>query len=168
MNQAGDRGPQRRGSRLLDEVRMATATPDEVAVLLDAGASVHARDGQWRTALHVATDQNNHTVAALLLDRGADLDATDDDRCTALHHAAPRNSNPGMLAPLLDRDTDPNTPDNYRRRSLHFAARPNKNPRVLKLLLERGANAAIPNTQGDPAAELADGEPDSPEEPGPT
>ena len=82
MSGTGDREQQEAESRLLDEAWMATATPDEVAVLLDAGANIHGRDGRGRTPLHQAASGRNWAVVTLLLAREADAVAQDTDGIT--------------------------------------------------------------------------------------
>jgi ankyrin repeat protein len=59
-------------------VEAAGARPAEtVALMLDFGFSVHARDDQGEQPLHAAAYQGNAAVVRLLLDAGADVDARD-------------------------------------------------------------------------------------------
>ena len=69
-------------------------------ILLDAGASVDARDmsfGDGRTPLLKAAGQGHEAVAALLIERGADISARDAARLGAFDLA---QGHPGVLAIL--------------------------------------------------------------------
>ena len=46
---------------------------EAVRVLLEMGASIHARDNQGRTALHLATLKEQVHTLRLLVQRGADV-----------------------------------------------------------------------------------------------
>ena len=93
-------------SQTADERWIAGATSDEVARLLDAGASVGARDEHLRTPLHVAAASNNREVAAVLLDRGADVNAQDWKGCTPLHRAVAHGADSPLVRLLLERGAD--------------------------------------------------------------
>ena len=63
--------------------------PAVIALLLDRGADIAARDDSGRTPLHGAAANNTEpAVIALLLDRGADIAAKSDSGWTPLHGAA--------------------------------------------------------------------------------
>src|SRR4051812_44971718 len=65
--------------------RAATAgRVSEVAMLLDRGAHIEARDPDMRTPLHAAASAGREDVVALLLDRGANKEATDVTKQTPL------------------------------------------------------------------------------------
>lgn len=93
---------------LLNPAWMRTATPVQVADLLDQGADVNAQDdGFGRTPLHVAAGwSDDPAVLDLLLDRGADIGAVELYDRTPLHVAARRNRNPAIAQALLDRGAD--------------------------------------------------------------
>ena len=129
---------------------LATATPAEVASLLDAGASVHARDDQWRTPLHVVTEHHNHAVAALLLDRGADPNATDEQGTTALHTAF-RAGDGRIVGLLLDAGAVSHREDRDGRTALH-AATASGDLETVRLMLDHGAD---PNTGRETALHAA-------------
>lgn len=93
-------------SQTADEQWIAGATSDEVALLLDVGASVHARDEHLRAPLHVATASNNREVAAMLLDRGAEVNAQDWKGCTSLHRAVAHGADSPVVRLLLERSAD--------------------------------------------------------------
>jgi ankyrin repeat protein len=62
----------------------ATKNPELVKVLLDAGATVDARQPGWRTPLMLASVAGNLPVVRLLLDAGADVNARDSNNKTPL------------------------------------------------------------------------------------
>lgn len=87
-----------------DGVDLPTAAlldrPDLATAALARGEAVDGRDGEGRTALHLAADRGSVAVAALLLDHGADPDARTTDGRTALAFAA----HPGPLKPTAAAD----------------------------------------------------------------
>jgi hypothetical protein len=59
-------------------------------ILLEKGADVNAVDDKWKTALHMAADNQNGVsteVIKFLVENGADVNVTDDQNRTALHFA---------------------------------------------------------------------------------
>lgn len=60
---------------------------ESVEILLGAGASVHSRDENGRTALHIAVSATNIEVIEVLLTAGADVAAKRKDGCTPLFEA---------------------------------------------------------------------------------
>ena len=78
-----------------------------VALLLDRGADLNARDGERATPLHWAADGNEVAVAKLLLDRGADLHAAKFGGETVLQCTV-RRGHVRFARLLLDRGADPN------------------------------------------------------------
>ena len=83
----------------------ANGEPEAIALLLEQGADMEARDDYGWTSLHFAAARNKPEAVALLLDRGADIEARDDYEWTPLHVAAMGN-NPEVVALLLDRGAD--------------------------------------------------------------
>jgi len=102
--------------------------------LLDAGVDVSAKDGDDRTALHIAAEYGHEAVARLLLDRGADVSAKDGDGRTALHIAA-QNGHEAVARLLLDRGADVSAKNGYGWTALHIAAQ-NGHEAVARLLLD--------------------------------
>ena len=85
---------------------MAAAQSNEhaqvTALLLRAGANVHARSTNGRTPLIWAARSNfNPKVTQMLLAAGADVNAQDDDGKTALIWALQRNQSPQVIQALL-------------------------------------------------------------------
>ncbi|OCK79151.1 ankyrin [Lepidopterella palustris CBS 459.81] len=60
---------------------------ETIRMLLDPGASVHSRDENGRTALHIAVSATNIEVIEVLLTAGADVAAKRKDGCTPLFEA---------------------------------------------------------------------------------
>lgn len=58
------------------------------ALLIEMGADVNATDGDGRSALHIATSNNDKTAVRLLLDSGAVVNQRDHFHYTPLHMAA--------------------------------------------------------------------------------
>lgn len=76
--------------------------PATVAILLQRGADIHARDRQGVTALHMAARGGHASIMLLLLRHDAAcLDAVDAKGFTAHHHAAAGNGRPLCVQILL-------------------------------------------------------------------
>ena len=92
------------GNTPLHWVAPHNANPAVMALLLDRGAAVDARNEKGETPLHRAAHNANPAVMALLLDRGAaTVDVGSEKGETPLHEAAAHNANPAVTALLLDR-----------------------------------------------------------------
>ncbi len=80
-----------------------------IELLIDAGASIEARDSEGRTPLHTAVEASRSaTVVEALLDSGANINATDDAGRTPLHIAVdmPLSRIEGVVELLLGRGAD--------------------------------------------------------------
>jgi ankyrin repeat protein len=93
-----------------------------VAVLLDAGLEVNARDVMGNTPLLVAADEGHVGVVRVLLERGADIDAINDDGFTALMLAAVSNHTEAIQI-LVDAGAKIDMNDERGRTVLTWAAR---------------------------------------------
>lgn len=78
------------------------AEPAVIAVLLEHGADIEARDDFGGTPLHAASRKANAAIVETLLDYGADIEAKDDLDNTPLETAAGRGE-PAVMTILLDR-----------------------------------------------------------------
>jgi hypothetical protein len=84
-------------------LRSAAASGDiaQIALLLDQGAVLDARDELGRTALMLAVMRNRPDVARLLLDRGADPNVADNSGHSPLQQA--KQAHLGEMAAMLER-----------------------------------------------------------------
>lgn len=74
---------------------------DLARMLLDAGASVDARNFVGETPLHFAAKKNHADLARMLLDAGAVVDAKDDEGKTPLHKAC-ESGNVAVAGALIE------------------------------------------------------------------
>ena len=124
-----------------------SATAEDIARCLEAGADIGVRDDRNRTPLHWASRHaEDADVLAVLLAAGADFHARDWGRVTPLHEAA-QNPNPDILTALVEAGADVNTRDARDRTPLH-AAWGNANPVVIHTLLELGADRLARDDRG--------------------
>jgi hypothetical protein len=131
--------------------------PEVVALLLDRGADIHARNSTGcYMPLHLAVQHNpNPEVVALLLDRGADIHAQTLG-LTTLHWAVGGVVNPKLevVALLLDRGADVNAKDSDGAKHsdvgtpLHSAAT-GSDTEMVALLLDWGADVHAKNDESE-------------------
>ncbi|MCY3808698.1 MAG: ankyrin repeat domain-containing protein [Gemmatimonadetes bacterium] len=139
----------------------AASTPHAavVAILLEAGADVHARDGFLQyTPLHHAAQSGTPEVVRALLEAGADVDAWAKGfgghwgwGWTPLHLAARSNPDPEVVSALVEAGADLHAPgeESYHHGNtpLHYAG-DNPNPDVAAALLGAGADANALSARG--------------------
>jgi ankyrin repeat protein len=103
-------------------------------VLLEHGASVHVRNKNGQTPLHLASQHGFSGMVALLLKFGADMNVQDDDNMTPLHFAVHLSSGPenGFFGFNDDGDT-------------YY----DKAVKIITLLLEHGVNVQVQNNNGE-------------------
>ena len=113
--------------------------PENIQVLLNAGAYVMARTLDGFTPLHNAASEGTPENIRVLLDAGADVTARNIWSWTPLHHAA-SESTPENIRVLLNAGVDVMVRDKFDRTPLHNAARFNDKIVVIEVLLEAGAD----------------------------
>ncbi len=111
-------------------------------MLLEHGASVHVRNKNGQTPLHLASQHGLSGMVALLLKFGADMDSQDDDNMTPLHFAVHLSSefDSGIF---YDDDDDDTKYD--------------KAVKVITLLLKHGVNVQVQNNNGETPLQVASG-----------
>src|SRR5690606_11514125 len=129
--------------------------PAGVQLLLRHKARVDARDGEGRTALHVAAFQGHASTIAALLDAGGDVHACDAGQSTPLLEAARGASLPAFEA-LLAAGADPAAVDAQGRNAVLLAcAAEVPSSALVARLLELGVDPAQPDGDGRRAVEVA-------------
>ncbi len=117
---------------------------ETVTMLLEAGADVHARDGNGNTPLLSAADyggfRNPETLEALV-EAGADVNDRNEHGETVLKRAlrSPADRVAGVVRKLLDLGADANEPG-----LLREATGRGDNPELIGILLAAGADANAP------------------------
>ena len=124
------------------------ARPPLIAVLLDSGADIEAReDFLDRTPIHMAASFNPAVGAVvLLLKRDADIWARDKHGETILHAAA-GYAQQAIVELLLDKRMPVNVTDNWGNTPLHKAAW-NPSPETAELLIARRADRTARSKHG--------------------
>jgi ankyrin repeat protein len=122
---------------------------DMVALLLEKGADIGARNKFGDTPLHIAARIYGETakdIIALLLDKNADIKARDRDGNTPLHNVNQATAATALLA----KGAEVNAVNSNGNTPLHNAVFAGGGPTdVIKVLLDAGANANLRNSSGD-------------------
>ncbi|KAI9854237.1 MAG: hypothetical protein M1813_001322 [Trichoglossum hirsutum] len=128
---------------------------DIVALLLDRGANIHAKDRSGMTALFHATMKGKLETAEYLVEAGADLYHRDHNGWTLLHLAVSKG-HAEVLQYFLERGMDANVLSWHGTRAppLHFAAETGDQD-MLEILLASGADRDLEASDGKTAAEWA-------------
>ena len=126
---------------------------EAVSILLNHGADVNSRDGDFQTPLHIAASCEKDLVKAiqLLLECGADIDSHDASGKTPLHLACTGDYDGrerGDVAQLLlERGANVNARDNDHATPLLVAVHQRKFEPT-RILLEHGAEPNVKNNDG--------------------
>ena len=142
-----------------DDMALIKASRDghteTVAMLLEKGADVNAKDNGGYTALLWASHDGHTEIVAMLLDNGANVNVKDNDGFTALYWAS-QNGHTEIVAMLLENKygTDVNAKSINGQTALHSASN-NGHTEIVTMLLEKGANVNAKMKDGDTALFLA-------------
>lgn len=116
--------------------------------------SVHARNNEGETALHLASLYGHLAIVHLCLDRGAEVNALDEDSSSPLHNAC-ASGHLDIARVLLSAGADLLSADSDGDTSLHHACNGN-HADVARLLAKHGASVAVKNRSGRTPLALAD------------
>jgi uncharacterized protein len=132
-----------RGATILEVNAMLFSAADKgcenlAKKLLDAGASLEARDGRGFNPLSRAAKSGQKEIVALFLDRGAQIDARNLEGSTALYEAAETGRLP-IVRQLVDRGANISLAGRSGITPLAAAAYMGSEP-IVELLIEKGAD----------------------------
>ena len=113
-------------------------------LLLERGASVHTRNKDGRTPLHLASKHELYDVVALLIKFGADVNAQDNNNMTPLHCAIDSYWSFVAAQLILDHGANIHLRDKNGQTPLHLASRRGLSD-VVALLLKEGAKVNQPD-----------------------
>ena len=123
---------------------------ESIAVLLDEGAAINAKDAIGITPLHRATggihtgrtEQRNFEVVKLLLAHGAKVNTEDRHGYTPLLSAIESAQTYALVELLLSHGADVNAKNRYGNTPLHWAIEKDSRPELIAILLNHGADAS--------------------------
>ena len=142
------------GSTLLHHAA-AFGTIDTMALLLDEGANINAKNRRGSTPLHWAI--HDEAKVSLLLARGAAVNARQVEGRTPLYQAASLGGAAPIVRMLLAKDADPNIAIANGRTPL-MAAAGRGDVETMTLLLDAKAKVDVKNGAGETALILAAGD----------
>lgn len=108
-----------------------------VHLLLEHGASPHAKDDSGRTPLYYSIQEENDVIVSLLLDHGADVDLQDSDCSYTALMSAVYGGYESVIRLLLDRGASLDKTDKWGGTPLMIAEDClSRHERVIKMLME--------------------------------
>ncbi|XP_048740022.2 serine/threonine-protein phosphatase 6 regulatory ankyrin repeat subunit A-like isoform X4 [Ostrea edulis] len=110
-------------------------------------ANSRDRIRNYKTALHIASEENYLEATQLLIDYQADVNLTDTEGKTALYNASEANFEDIVKVLLTCNNLRADIPDKIGRTALYQAVIKN-HPNIIKLLFEHGANIHYPDKEG--------------------
>jgi ankyrin repeat protein len=138
---------------ILRQTPMHLASTDSIpavlAMFLEAGLDIHARDAEGFTPLHCAVEVGRLDNVKFLIEHGARTDCRSNDGRTLLHSAVEKRCIE-TLKHLLTLELDPNAPDQYGNRPLLVAAKL-ANTEAVSLLLAAHADPSLTSKKGGTA-----------------
>jgi ankyrin repeat protein len=138
-----------------DQSRLDLRRTQIVKLLIDAGASIDADDGNGCTALQAAVERNHDEIALMLIAKGTKLDTARSNRfcvsCSSgqspLHYATRSKV---VTEAMLSKGANVNVTDDQGKTPLHWAVM-QQNVETVQLLVNAGANAnAVDSTMKKP------------------
>lgn len=108
------------GNTALHVAAKTQSRSENVEMLLDLGADIHAKNSTGKTALHLAVEALDAETVRVLLDRGAEPNAKCQNGDCPLH-CATRSANAMIVQLLLDRASDVNALNNDGQTALDIA-----------------------------------------------
>jgi ankyrin repeat protein len=129
---------------LIDAVRYSPKNERIVALLLDHGAAIDARDNGQLTALHFATTK---AIAQLLLDRGADIESRGGPSNRRPLHSAALSGVVEVATLLLERGCELKSRDDLGNTAMHYAAQ-SSSIAMVQLMEKHQFDRRVKNTAG--------------------
>lgn len=126
---------------------VSQASPEVIAILLEAGAKLNARTQDGFVPLHLAASAGSPEVVLTLLQAGANVHARAERGYSPLQLAA-MYANNGAIAALVANGADVNSRDANGMTPLHTAARFGT-PETVMILLAAGSDGAAVNDDGE-------------------
>ncbi|UKZ67722.1 uncharacterized protein TrAtP1_008880 [Trichoderma atroviride] len=114
-----------------------------IASLLKNGHDADVKDGDGRTPLWWAINNEHEAIVRLLLENGADIETKDQHRGTPLLQAAEKGHE-AIVQLLLEKGADIMAKDFSRQTALHLAAK-NGHEAIVRLLLQKGTKIEAEN-----------------------
>jgi ankyrin repeat protein len=140
----------------MEQVQFMTAA--RVALALQQGADIGAKDPNGRTPLMWAAEANQDPdVIAALVAAGAEVTETDRYGTTALMLAAEYNPNPAIINALITAGTRVNARDDGGRTALMYACAGSTSSAVVTALLSGGADTTLVDASGKGPVDLGQG-----------
>jgi ankyrin repeat protein len=127
---------------------------DRVKAFLEQGTDVNAKDGNDRTALHIAAQNKHQDIVELLLSMGADVNAGDGSGFVPLVYAL-WNTDPNMVKLLLDNGADVNAKDTSMGFSILHWAIAMDSKETAELVLAAGADVNAKSNSGETPLDVA-------------
>ena len=125
-----------RSDTILHDLINSYATSEQLGIIIDAAAPLHARDEYGRTPIELAAYLGqNVSVLETLIKSGATVTRSD----TILHDLINSYATVEQLRIIIDAEAPLHTRDQYGRTPIELAAYLGQNAEVLRLLIDSGA-----------------------------
>ena len=138
-----------RGNKMIIGSDEFHENPRIVKILLEHGASVHAKDDYGHAPLHKACGNGNLEIVQALIQHNADVNVLDDMRRTPLHHAC-WDETAEIVQILLDHGASVHAKDCYGNTPLHKACGSGNLEAVQSLIKHHADVHAISDTSKTP------------------